>query len=261
MSFGSAGTSQKPERKSMSLWMAQICCVYAYDRALTTRGHERAWNQNVDYCHLDSPRRCEWNEGAVKGLYICLPKKMVSRCPKVHMALEDVNLYGICRGFKLARCHIMRAMIIVCLYFFRPDHSNKSYHSSSTLQLIITKTLKWRLGELCQQQHQTQLRQHNFLRHPHQCQKRMPKSVLGSSTESSTRGIPCHAWKRKAMGRAPGGSLAAVHDDTLKKPLTKRQKRNRRKYILLASFREWAPSMDPGFENGVYVQSKQHAVL
>jgi hypothetical protein len=91
--------------------------------------------------------------------------------------------------------------------------------------------------------------------------KRMPKSVLGSSTESGTRGILCHAWKRKAMGRAPGGSLAAVHDDTLKKPLANRQKRIRRKYIHLALFREWSPSKDLGFENGFYVQSKQHAVL
>ena len=37
----------------------QKTCPYGwrkYARALITRGHERAWTQNVDYCHLDSPK-------------------------------------------------------------------------------------------------------------------------------------------------------------------------------------------------------------
>ena len=36
---------KSPTEKNMSLWVAQICCVYAYARALITRGHERAWIQ------------------------------------------------------------------------------------------------------------------------------------------------------------------------------------------------------------------------
>ena len=67
--------------------------------------------------------------------------------------------------------------------------------------------------------------------------KRMPKSVLGSSTESGTRGILCHAWKRKAMGRAPGGHWQQFTMTPLKRSLG------------MALFREWSPSMDLGFEN------------
>ena len=237
--------SESPKKKDVLMYASTMIAFTPKGARYLLNDMKNAEPQHVDYYLLNFLRRCEQNDSPVKGSYIC---------PAFGNYVEHESQSTANFGQRKSLWHLDGVQPGTRPYHASHEHrwvmgfgakkGKKVYKCQVKLPQDLN-TLKWRTWANPSATTSKAAGATPFPPPPPPIPKALPQTAQGSSSASGSRGTPVYSWKRQAQDRVPERSLEAVHADAAEGPLTKRQKRTRRKNKLLASFREWAPSLVP----------------